>query len=440
LARDRILVIGGGGREHALVWKLAQSPGLTAHGEGVDIICAPGNGGTAMVGKNVEGGTPEQLAQLAMRHDVALTIVGPEGPLAQGIVDIFRERGLPIFGSTRRASMLEASKVFSKRFMDRHGIPTAEFRVFTDEKEAHEFIDSEDGGVVVDGRCVVKADGLAGGKGAIVCRNRVAAHAAVELLMGQRSLGDAGDSVVIERMLPGEEATVLALTDGETVLPLVPSQDHKPVFDGDEGPNTGGMGAYAPAPVVTPDVMDRVMNDVLRPAVNGMRKEDNPFTGVLYAGLMIENGKPDVIEFNVRWGDPEAQAVIPLLESDLFEVSMAAAEGRLKDVELDWFDGAACCVVMASKNYPGKPEVGKLIDGMDMVGTRPDVVVFHAGTKRENNRYYTTSGRVLGVTGTGPDIRSAIDAAYSAVDCISFDGAHYRSDIGRRALDRLERG
>ena len=348
-----------------------------------------------------------------------------------GIVDRFSGEGLKIFGPTGEAARIESSKVFAKELMAKDGIPTAKFEVFDDPGRAREHI------AKVGAPLVVKADGLAAGKGSIVCRTSEEAYGAVERIMEEREFGDAGDMVVVEEMLVGEEASVLALTDGDTVRTFVPSQDHKPAYDGDRGPNTGGMGAYAPAPVVDREVAEEVMERVLRPAVDGMGREGVEYRGVLYAGLMMTEEGPKVLEFNCRFGDPESQAVLPLLDGDLVELLEAAAEGRLSEVELRNSGGAAVCVVLASGGYPGKYEKGKVIYGLDEVGRMEGVVVFHAGTERMEGKLVTSGGRVLGVTGLAPDVPGAIRRAYEAVSKVRFEGMFYRRDIGRKALRHL---
>lgn len=423
----KVLVVGGGGREHAIVWKVLQSPQVDR------VLAAPGNAGIGEVAEcaEVKAEDIEGLLRLADGEKVDLTIVGPEAPLALGIVDRFRDAGLKIFGPTKEAAKIESSKVFAKELMAKCGIPTARFEVFDDPKGARDYI--RKAGTPL----VVKADGLAAGKGSIVCRTLEEAYGAVERIMEKKEFGDAGNMVVVEEMLVGEEASILAVTDGKAIKPLLPSQDHKPVYDGDRGPNTGGMGAYAPAPVVTEEVARAVMERVLRPAIQGMAEEGTEYRGVLYAGLMITGEGPKVLEFNCRFGDPESQAVLPLMEGDLVEVLEATIEGRLEEVEVRNSQGAAVCVVLASGGYPGKYEKGKVIEGLDELKNMEDVLVFHAGTARRDGRLVTDGGRVLGVTALGPDIPKAIERAYEAVAKVHFDGMHYRRDIGRKALRHL---
>jgi len=358
--------------------------------------------------------------------------VGPELPLAMGIVDFFRERGLKIFGPTRAAAQIEASKAFAKQFMERHGIPTAPYRIFSDPAEAISYIREE------EGPFVVKADGLAGGKGAIVTDTREEALKAVDLIMVKKAFGDAGERVVVERRLYGEEASFIVLTDGERFIPLPTSQDHKPVFDDDKGPNTGGMGAYSPAPLVTPELERRIMEEIMLPAIRGMAEEGRPYRGVLYAGLMIdEAGNPWVLEFNCRFGDPETQPQVVRVEEDMVPLLEACVEGELPERELRLSSGAAVCVVMASGGYPGRYEKGKEIRGLEEVEGMEGVVVFHAGTVLRDGKFYTAGGRVLGVTGVGDGIAEAMRRTYEAVAKISWEGVHFRKDIGRKALRKL---
>ncbi len=418
----KVLVVGGGGREHALVWKLRQSPRVEK------IYCAPGNAGIAREATCVPikaedvGG----LREFALREGIDLTVVGPEAPLVAGLADSFAEAGLRVFGPVRRAALLEGSKVFAKQFMARLGIPTARFAVFRDPEEAKAYIRR------IDGPCVVKADGLAGGKGTIVAGDAPEALAAVHLIMEERVFGEAGAAVVVEERLEGEEVSVLAFTDGKSIVPMVPSQDHKRAYDGDQGPNTGGMGAYSPPPVYTPEVHSRVQAEILAPLVRGLQEEGISYQGVIYVGLMLTAKGPYVLEFNCRFGDPEAQVVVPRLESDLLEVLLAVVEGRLGEVELRWDDRAAVCVVLASGGYPGPYETGKVITGLADVP--PDVLIFHAGTAQVEGRIVTSGGRVLGVTGFGKTVREAVGRAYAGVEKISFEGMHYRRDIAHRAL------
>ncbi len=420
----KILVIGGGGREHALVWKLARSP------KAEKIFCAPGNAGIAKLAEcvPVRAEDVEGILAFAKKESIDLTVVGPEVPLAKGIVDDFKRSGLRIFGPTGEAAVIEGSKVFAKEFCMRHGIPTASSETFTDIKEARSYLLKHPMPVVV------KADGLAAGKGVVICKDVTEASAALEEIMVERAFGDAGSKVVIEEFLHGEEASFIAISDGRNVLPLATSQDHKRVFDDDKGPNTGGMGAYSPAPVVTPEVHDSVMKEIMTPVVRGMAEEGREFTGVLYAGLMIKDGRAKVLEFNCRFGDPETQPIMMRLKTDLVDVIEAAIGKRLNSVRLEWDARPAVCVVMAAGGYPGDYEKGSVIKGLAQADELPDTAVFHAGTAAKDGEYVTNGGRVLGVTATGSGISEAINNAYSAVSMITWEGAHYRHDIGRRAL------
>ena len=424
----KVLVVGGGGREHALVWKISQSPLVE------EIYVTPGNGGICREPKTQclpWPGSLETLAQMALDKGIDLTVVGPEDPLVQGIVDIFQSAGLRAFGPCKAAAQLEGSKVFSKEFMTRFGIPTAQYRTFSDPQEAKDYIRE------VGAPIVVKADGLAAGKGALVSRTLEEALEAVDRIMVKKVFGDAGNRVVVEEFLTGEEASFLAITDGEHIYPLAGSQDHKPVFDNDKGPNTGGMGAYSPAPVITPLVHERVMERIMKPVVEGMKEMGHPFKGVIYAGLMIKDEEPKVLEFNVRFGDPEAQPILMRMESDLVPALMASIDGGLDKVEITYKSQAAVCVVMASGGYPGKYEKGFVIEGLEEVEKMKDVKVFHAGTIEKDGKIITNGGRVLGVTALGEGIKEAIDRAYQAVAKIYWPGVHYRRDIGAKALKRL---
>ncbi|MEW5952687.1 MAG: phosphoribosylamine--glycine ligase [Bacillota bacterium] len=418
----RILVVGGGGREHALIWKLRQSPRVK------EVFCAPGNAGIAGLATCVEIGADDVAALLdfARREAVDLTMVGPEAPLVGGLVDTFTAAGLKAFGPSAAAAALEGSKVFAKDLMAKYGIPTARYKSFTGPGEALTYLKE------VGAPCVVKADGLAAGKGVIVARDLDTARRAVKAIMVDREFGAAGDVLVIEECLVGEEASLLAFTDGKTVVPMVAAQDHKQIFDGDRGSNTGGMGAYAPAPVVTPQLWELVLEEVLKPTVSAMAREGRPYSGILYAGLMITAGGPRVLEFNVRFGDPEAQPLLMLLETDLVEIMEAIMEQRLDRIEINWKQGAAICVVMAAGGYPGSYAKGDVISGLDDLPA--GATVFHAGTRLDNGKVVTAGGRVLGVTAAAPDIPSAINLAYSGVEKISFKGAQYRKDIGQKAL------
>jgi len=422
----RVLVVGGGGREHGLVWKLRQSPRVT------QLFAAPGNAGIAELAECVDISASEVrlLAEFAAKHAVDLTVVGPELPLTMGIVDEFEGRGLRIFGATRQAAILEGSKVFAKRLMKKYKIPTGFFQTFYRAEDAKRYI--KDVGAPI----VVKADGLAAGKGAIVCPTVQEAVDTVKRIMEDRVFGDAGSRVVIEEFLTGEEASFLAFTDGETVLPLASTQDHKTAFDDDEGPNTGGMGAYSPAPVVTEAVHQKIMTQIMIPTVKAMAAEGRPYRGVLYAGLMIRDGDVKVLEYNVRFGDPEAQPLFMRMESDLLPILEAVTEQRLRDVEIRWRPKPAVCVVMTAGGYPGAHDTDRPITGLAAAARLKDVMVFHAGTARVDDTIVTRGGRVLGVTALGLDIRDAVSRAYRAVEKIHWDGVHYRTDIGRKAVER----
>ncbi len=424
-----VLVIGGGGREHALAWKLAQSPRVSK------VFVAPGNAGTARDPAlvNVPVAAIAELVAFARERDVGLTVVGPEAPLAAGVVDAFRAAGLPIFGPTRAAAQLESSKDFAKTFMTRHRIPTARHHTFADATLAHAHVEREGAPIVV------KADGLAAGKGVVVATTLAEAHAAIDAMLVDNAMGDAGARVVIEEFLAGEEASFIVMVDGRHVLALASSQDHKRLKDGDTGPNTGGMGAYSPAPVVTPEMHARLMREVILPTVQGMAADGTPYTGFLYAGVMIDGrGVPRVLEFNCRLGDPETQPIMVRLKSDLFDLLDHAIDGTLDQAHAEWDRRSALCVVLAAHGYPDSPRRGDAIEGLAQVtpATHPDVVVFHAGTALEGNRVVASGGRVLGVTALGDSVRQAQRAAYAAVGAIRFDGMQYRTDIGHRALAR----
>lgn len=425
----RILVVGGGGREHALVWKLKQSPAVR------QLYAAPGNAGIAQLAACVDIGPSEvrRLADFAVETGIDLTVVGPELPLTLGIVDEFEARGLRIFGTSQRAALLEGSKVFAKQLMRKYKIPTGFFQSFDNPEEARRYLHE------VGAPVVVKADGLAAGKGVVVCQSLPEALDAVDRIMEQRLFSDAGDRIVIEEYLTGEEASFLAFSDGETVLPMASSQDHKAAFDGDQGPNTGGMGAYSPAPVVTDPLHRTIMERIMLPTVQGMAAEGRPFRGVLYAGLMIKDGVPKVLEYNVRFGDPEAQPLLMRLESDLVPVLLAVTEQRLHEVELAWHPDPAVCVVMAAGGYPGPYQTGQVIRGLDRVAGLDRVMVFHAGTARVGDAFVTKGGRVLGVTARDASVAAAIERAYRAVRCIGWEQVQFRTDIGRKALDRPAR-
>jgi phosphoribosylamine--glycine ligase len=422
----KVLVVGGGGREHALVWKISQSPLVSA------VYCAPGNPGTANNATNVpiQVDQIDQLLAFARSEQIDLTVVGPELPLSLGIVDLFQEYGLTVFGPSRAAARIEASKAFSKDLMKKYAIPTAAYGVFTSVEEAEAFVHQTGAPIVV------KADGLAAGKGVIVAQTVEEACEAVRDMLGGNTFGDAGARVVIEEFLEGEEASFLAITDGSTVIPLASAQDHKAIFDGDRGPNTGGMGAYSPAPVVTPAIHAKAMEQVLHRAVDGMAAEGCPYRGILYAGLMVKDGEVKTLEFNARFGDPECQPLLMRMKSDLVPLLLAVAKGDLSGHSIDWYDAATMCVVMAAEGYPGDYPKGDAISGIDNAEALGDVTVFHAGTALTDGTLVTNGGRVLGVTARGATVADAIDLAYRAVDRISWRGVQFRRDIGKKALGR----
>jgi phosphoribosylamine--glycine ligase len=428
----KILVVGSGGREHALAWRLAQSQTVA------QVYVAPGNGGTAREPglRNLPVTDIGELADFAVREKIAFTVVGPEAPLAAGIVDQFRERGLRIFGPTQAAARLESSKDFAKSFMTRHGIPTAQYRTFSDAAQAHAWTDARGAPIVI------KADGLAAGKGVVVAQDLAEAHAAIDAMLTDNRMGDAGARVVIEDFLEGEEASFIVMVDGQNILPLASSQDHKRLYDADTGPNTGGMGAYSPAPVVTPEIHARVMREIIRPTVEAMAREGTPYTGFLYAGLMIDGkGQPRALEFNCRLGDPETQPIMMRIRSDFARALSQAIDGELDQVEIDWDRRCALGVVLAAAGYPDAPRKGDLIRGLPAQGNAlgNDCMVFHAGTSPGDTGCATSGGRVLCVTALGDSVRVAQNRAYRGVDDIGFDGMQCRRDIGYRALSRSHR-
>ena len=428
----KVLIVGSGGREHAITWKIAQSKQVNK------IYCAPGNGGMAQLAELVNIGAEDidALLSFAKENKIDLTIIGPEVPLVEGAVDRFEQAGLRVFGPTKELANLEGSKVFAKETMARLGVPTAGFEVFDNAEDAATYINDKGAPVVV------KADGLCAGKGVMVCKTKDEALGAIKLIMEDKKFGAAGDRVIIEDCLAGEEASIIVLSDGKNVLPLASSQDHKAISDGDKGENTGGMGAYSPAPVVTNKLSEEIMKTVINPIVKGLAKEGKFFKGVLYAGLMITREGSKVLEFNVRFGDPETQAIFPRLKNDLIELIQASIDGKLGTTKLEWDPRPCVSVVVASGGYPGKYEKGKVINGLDEAGKLKDVVVFHAGTKAgargqgPGASIVTNGGRVLNVTALGKDIKEAIDKAYEAVGKISFEKMYYRRDIGYRALER----
>lgn len=419
----KILVIGSGGREHALAWKIAQNKEVSR------VYVAPGNAGTALNPDmvNVPISSVQDLLEFAQKEQIHLTIVGPEAPLSQGVVDAFRAAGLKIFGPTKAAAQLESSKDFAKAFMVRHNIPTAAYATFTDAKLAHEYVNQQGAPIVI------KADGLAAGKGVVVAMSNDEAHTAIDAMLSDNKLGSAGARVVIEEFLAGEEASFIVMVDGKNILPLATSQDHKRLLDGDQGPNTGGMGAYSPAPVVTPEIHGKVMREIIRPTVEGMTKDGIPYTGFLYAGLMISpNGSVKTLEFNCRMGDPETQPIMLRLKSDFVALAEHAINGTLDKIEAEWDRRTALGVVMASANYPDAPRLGDEITGLPKELT--DAQVFHAGTQLKDGKVVTSGGRVLCVTALGETVKFAQQQAYRIIEEIKFDGAQYRTDIGYRAI------
>ena len=420
-----ILVIGGGGREHTLAWKLAQSSEVDK------IYAVPGNPGMEAVAECIPGSVEdnEALVKLAQEKKVGLVVVGPEVPLTNGIVDDMAAVGIPSFGPQKSAAQLEGSKSFSKGIMKKYGIPTAKYEVFTDADEAKAYIRKEGAPIVI------KADGLAAGKGVIVAETLQQALDAIDEIMCDKAFGNAGSSVVVEEFMDGEEASVLAFTDGKTIVPMIPSQDHKRALDGDKGPNTGGMGTYAPAPVITPELMQRVQKEILEPTIAAMRAEGKEYKGCLYAGLMITDQGPKVVEFNARFGDPETQVVLPLLDSDLGKIMLACTNGTLADTEIKWKDKAAVCVVMSAGGYPAKYRKGDAISGLDDAKAA-GALVFHAGTAKKDGKVVTNGGRVLGIVALGDDIKAAVDKVYEDVKLVDFADVFYRKDIAHRALNR----
>ena len=426
----KVLIVGAAAREHALAWSLKQSPQVT------EVLIAPGNPGTALVGRNfpdVKANDVEGLLTLARREAVDLTLVGPESPLVEGLADRFREAGLAVFGPSKAAARLEGSKIFSKEFMARHGVPSAAFTLFDNAAAAHRQVDT------LTAPMVLKADGLAAGKGVVVAMSREEAHEAIEQIMEKRVFGAAGDRLVIEEFMAGEEASLFVLSDGERHLPFMAAQDHKRVFDGDRGPNTGGMGAYAPAAILDRPLLAQVNEQIVIPTLAGMRQEGNPYVGLLYVGLMISPYGPRVVEYNCRFGDPETQALVPLLKTELAPLLKAAADGHLPGAPLEWRSGSSACVVMASGGYPGAHQAGFDITGISEAEGM-GALVFHAGTAEVEGRLVTAGGRVLSVCAPGSTLGAALEKAYAAAARIRFRGAHYRRDIGRRALGYRDGG
>jgi phosphoribosylamine--glycine ligase len=421
-----ILVIGSGGREHTLAWKIAQSPKVGK------IYCAPGNAGTAQIAENVNLKAEDLpgLLKFAKDKQIDLTVVGPEVPLVLGIVNLFESHGLKIFGPSQAAAQLEGSKVFAKNLMKKYNIPTADFLSFTDPAEAKRFIEK------VGAPVVIKADGLAAGKGVFIAKTKAAAEKAVDSILKEKEFGEAGKRIIIEECLEGEEASILCFTDGQTIIPMASAQDHKRVNDNDEGPNTGGMGAYSPAPIVTPSLMEIVKRDILGPTISGMEAEGTRYQGVLYVGIMVTKNGPKVLEYNARFGDPETQCILPRLKTDLIDILLSTINYQLSTISFEWDPRPAVCVVLASGGYPGHYKKGYEIAGLSKARQLEDVIVFHAGTEEKEGQVITSGGRVLGVVGLGDTIRHAIDRSYLAAKLIHFEDMHYRKDIGRRALGR----
>ncbi len=425
----KILLIGSGGREHVLAWKIKQSPLVKK------LYCAPGNGGIAQIAECIDFDPTDikGLLKFAKEKKIDLTVVGPEAPLVAGIVDEFEKAGLKVFGPSKAAAQLEGSKVFAKEFMHRRSIPTAVYKAFDDIEKVKEFIQK------AQFPLVVKADGLAGGKGVVVCQSLTEAMASLDQIMGEKIFKEAGNQVVIEECLEGEEASILAISDGENLCMLASSQDHKRVFDEDKGPNTGGMGAYSPAPVITSDLMKKIEARIIEPMIRGMKKEGIPFKGILYAGLMITLDGPKVLEFNVRFGDPEAQVILTRLKDDIVELMLAVCDGTLgEDRKLSWDRRSSVCVVMCSAGYPGKYSTGDVINGLEKVN-EDEALVFHAGTNIKNDKIVTAGGRVLGITALGKGIEEAVTKAYQAVEKIKFEHMFFRRDIAAKAMQKTAR-
>lgn len=420
----KILVVGGGGREHALVWKLRQSPRVDK------VYCAPGNAGIAELAElvSLDAGDVPGLVKFAREEKIDLTVVGPELPLTLGLVDELERHGLRGFGPSRAAAQLEASKAFAKELMRRQKIPTGFFSSFTEPEDAQRYVEE------VGAPIVIKADGLAAGKGVVICETVREAHQAIDEIMRSKIFGEAGSRVVVEEFLQGEEISFMVITDGVTVLPLASSQDHKRALEGDKGPNTGGMGAYSPALAVTPELQERILKDIMMPAVRGLAERKITYRGVLYGGVMLTADGPKVLEFNVRFGDPECQALMVRLKSDLVEAMEAALSGRLDAVSLDWDQRSAACIVLAAEGYPGTYEKGREISGLEKLRDWSNGIVFHAGSASREGRLVTSGGRVLGVTALGRTLAAAVDEAYRAVDQIHWEGMHFRRDIGRQAV------
>jgi len=421
-----VLVVGSGGREHALVWKIAQSPMVKK------VYCAPGNPGISEVAEcvDIDAENIEGLYNFALKKKIDLTVVGPEDVLVAGIVDRFKDKHLNIFGPNKRASVIEGSKVYAKTIMKKYGIPTADFKVFDDLKYAKKHIST------CDFPLVIKADGLAKGKGVFVCKTLEEADRHIDDIMKEKIFGYAGERIVIEGFLSGEEVSILAITDGKTIVPLSSVQDHKAVYEGDKGPNTGGMGAYSPVPFVTDDLQSSIEENILVPIVHALKKENRPYKGVIYAGLMITNAGPKVLEFNARFGDPETQVLLMRMKSDLVPLLLSTVKNNIEEVEIEWHDGVSVCVIMASKGYPDKYEKGLPVFGLEAVKSVTNVQVFHAGTAIKDGKVVTNGGRVLGVTILERDLEKAQKNVYEAIKKLSFDGAYYRKDIGTKAINK----
>ena len=419
----KVLVVGSGGREHAVIRKLAENPEIDR------IFCAPGNGGISVQAQLVEikATDVEGMVAFAKKEGIAFVVVTPDDPLVLGMADAMEEAGIPAFGPSKKAAQIEGSKVFAKNLMKKYGIPTAKYEVFDDPSKVIAYIEREN-----QFPAVIKADGLALGKGVVIARNLAEAKEAVHSIMEDKIFGKSGNQVVVEEFLTGKEVSVLAFTDSHTISPMISSMDHKRVYDNDEGPNTGGMGTIAPSPYYTPEVAKRCMEEIFLPTMEAMKKEGRPFKGCLYFGLILTERGPKVIEYNCRFGDPETQVVLPLLKTDLFTIMRAVRDERLGEVDIQWSTGAAACVVLASGGYPKKYETGLPIEGLDENGGHPGVIVYHAGTKKQDGRFLTAGGRVLGVTGLGETLPQALEKAYGAVREITFKNAHYRTDIGKK--------
>jgi len=425
----RILVIGSGGREHALCWTLHKSRRVEK------IYCAPGNAGISQIAEcvDIKIGSPayfQELANVVRKEKIDLTIVGPEIPLTEGITNFFKKSNLIIFGPAQEAAVIEGSKVFAKKFMRRYNIPTPEFEIFSHPQEAMKYVQSKGAPIVI------KVDGLAAGKGVSICKTVDEAIEAIKKIMEKKIFGEAGNKIVIEEFQSGEEASILAFSDGKTAIPMVSSQDHKPIFDGDKGPNTGGMGAYSPLPIITPEMMTEIQTKILTPTIQGLAREGREYVGVIYLGLIITSGKPKVLEYNCRFGDPEAQVVLPRLKTDLTQIIDACFEKKLEEIDISWDTRATLCVVLASLGYPGSYKTGFEIFGLEEAQRLDEVMIFHAGTIQKDNKILTSGGRVLGVTSFGEDIKQAKERAYLACSKISFEGIYYRKDIGYRVIGK----